>query len=88
MEGRVGEEMVFEGLIHDFDKKVSAVKFSLDDGQTWTTYELEGNESNEINWRFAYVPQTPGYYLLKVCAVDDDNEVSDYLTGFAFEVLP
>ena len=88
MEGRVGEEMVFEGLIHDFEKTVSAVKFSLDDGQTWTSYELEGNDSNEITWRFTYVPKTPGYYLLKVCAVDAADEPSDYITGFAFEVLP
>ena len=38
--GRVGEPMEFSGWAHDFDKRIIAVEFSLDNGEHWTRYDL------------------------------------------------
>ena len=40
--GRVGEPLVIAGYANDYDKRIRAVQFSLDDGETWTTYETPG----------------------------------------------
>lgn len=87
MTHRVGEPILFEGYVDDFEHNVSAVQFSLDDGATWTTYFTEGAVIDVgVNWRFSYNPSRPGRYLLKVRAVDGDGAASKIVAEYAFEV--
>ena len=37
--GEVGRPLTFEGYANDYDKRIRAVQFSLDDGETWTSYD-------------------------------------------------
>ena len=84
---RVGEPLVFDGYVDDFERNVSAMQFSLDGGATWTTYQTAGAVIDKgVNWHFVYRPERPGRYLLKVRAVDGDGTVSDIVAEYAFEV--
>lgn len=85
----VGDPVVFEGYVDDFAEGVSALEFSLDNGETWTTYATTGAVAERgVNWRFVYTPERPGCYLLKARARDAHGRSSSLVSGFAFEVLP
>lgn len=85
----VGDAIVFQGYVDDFELGVSAVQFSLDNGLTWTSYKTAGAVAEKgVNWRFVYTPERPGRYLLKARAVDEEGCASLLVSGFAFEVLP
>lgn len=85
----VGEPILFEGFLDDFEDGVAAVQFSLDDGASWTAYETTGAVADKgLNWRFEYTPKAPGRYVLKVRAVSGAGEPSSLVTRFAFEVEP
>lgn len=52
--------MEFTGWAHDFDKRIIAVEFSLDNGAHWTRYDLEGTTAERwVSWTFAYTPEAP-----------------------------
>lgn len=73
-EGRImnlGESYTFEGYADSFDNEVTAVEFSMDGGQTWTSYATEGaTDDRWVNWKFTYKPEEAGAYVLRVRAVD------------------
>lgn len=83
----VGEEILFEGYADDFDKAVTAVQFSMDDGETWTTCDTEGATADKwVYWYFAYTPQTEGIFKLTVRAVTEDGTVSPLASSLVFQV--
>lgn len=85
--GRVGVPMEFTGWAHDFDKRIVAVEFSLDDGEHWTRYDLQGTTSDRwVSWTFAWTPAAPGAYQMKVRSVNEDGEASPVAAVHAFEV--
>ncbi|WP_160212669.1 hypothetical protein [Adlercreutzia aquisgranensis] len=85
----VGQPIVFEGYLDDFDNGVAAVQFSLDDGVSWTDYDTSNAVAEAgLSWRFVYTPEEAGCYLLKVRAKSRSGAVSPLVSGFAFEVLP
>ncbi|WP_211328390.1 hypothetical protein [Paraeggerthella hongkongensis] len=85
----VGDPVEFEGYVDDFAEGVSALEFSLDNGETWTAYATTGAVAERgVNWRFVYTPERPGCYLLKARARDARGRSSSLVSGFAFEVLP
>ena len=54
----VGEEITFEGYADDCGDPIAAVDFSLDGGETWTTYETAGATAERwVYWNFSYAPQ-------------------------------
>lgn len=86
---RVGEPVEFVGYADDFEHAVAGIQFSLDDGESWTTYPVQGvREDRGVRWTFAYTPEAPGRYLLKARAVDGRGIPASVVSGFAFEVLP
>ena len=75
--GRVGEPMEFTGWAHDFDKRIIAVEFSLDNGANWTTYDVsDSTDDLWVHWTFSYTPERPGFYRLLVRSVNDAGAAS------------
>lgn len=73
--GRVGHAVWFTGKAYDFGHAIAAVQFSLDGGKHWTTYETpDTNDYQNLTWKFGYVPEKPGFYLLKVRSVNDEGK--------------
>lgn len=84
----VGQPVLFEGYVDDFEHSISAVQLSLDDGVSWTTYPTQGARSDRgVRWSFSYVPERAGSYLLKARAVDGAGVPSSLIESYAFEVL-
>lgn len=85
----LGQPIEFSGYVDDFENNIAAIQFSLDDGVTWTTYEVvNATAERGVNWQFSYTPERAGCYLLKARAVDGTGATSPLVSGFAFEVLP
>lgn len=75
--GSVGKTMRFRGKAYDFDAPIAAVQFSLDGGDTWTTYATPGtNDYQTVSWTFDYVPKSAGFYVLKVRSVNGQGKTS------------
>ena len=75
--GHVGRPIRFKGIAQDFGHAIAAVQFSLDDGVNWTTYPTPyTNDYQNVTWTFDYTPSKPGFYVLKVRAVNDEGRKS------------
>lgn len=82
-----GEKIVFEGYADDYDVPITAVEVSMDDGETWTTYEIEGATADKwVYWYFGYTPETEGVYKMQVRAVTAEGVVSPLASTVVFEV--
>lgn len=85
--GAVGEPLTFSGYADDFDKAITAIEFSLDEGVTWTRHDTPGATSDKLlTWSFAYTPEKPGLYRLRVRAVNEDGARSPLADVVEFEV--
>lgn len=75
--GKVGQPVSIAGYANDYDRRICAVQFSLDDGETWTTYQTPGTVPDKnLYWKFEYTPERPGAYQLLVRSVNEDGEAS------------
>ena len=84
----VGEAITLAAYADDFEGAVTAVRFSLDEGEHWTTYPIDGATlPRGVSWSFTFTPSAPGLYLLRAQSMSGQRE-SSVLTTFAFEVLP
>lgn len=82
-----GREIVFEGYADDCGSAVRAVEFSLDGGETWTSYATEGATSERwVYWYFGFTPEKAGSYKLEARAVTEDGTVSPLASALVFEV--
>ena len=82
-----GEPMLFEGWADDFDKRIVAIEFSLDEGATWTGHPVEGADAVRwVWWRFEWTPMLPGSFAMMVRAVNEDGKASPSPAVFAFSV--
>ena len=85
--GTVGKPMNFEGYADDFDKAIVAVEFSLDNGETWTSFDTTSSDTDSwVYWSFDYVAEQPGIFKLDVRAVTEDGTVSPLASSVVFEV--
>lgn len=83
----VGDEIRFEGYADDCGNPIAAIEFSLDGGQTWTTYETTGATSDKwVYWYFTYTPETTGIYELQTRAVTQSGTVSPVASTLVFTV--
>ena len=75
--GHVGKTIRFKGNAYDFGHAVRAIQFSLDDGESWTSYDVSGSSPDLwVHWTFSYTPERAGAYRLLVRCVTDDGRVS------------
>lgn len=84
---KVGDLIAFEGYADDCGTQVTAVEFSLDGGETWTSYDTSSSNTEDwVYWHFDYVPENAGTYKLDVRAVTEDGTVSPLASSVVFEV--
>lgn len=75
--GKAGDLLEFSGSAYDFGHSITAIQFSLNNGETWTTYETPGtNDYQNLNWKFQFSIEDPGFYVLRVRSVNDAGRVS------------
>ncbi len=84
---KVGDQISFEGYADDCGTQVTAVEFSLDGGQTWTSFDTSSSDTESwVYWNFDYVAEQPGTFKLDVRAVTEDGTVSPLASSTVFEV--
>lgn len=75
-----GKPHTFEGYADAFDEKIVAVEFSMDQGKTWTRYDLGDTDVLRwVYWNFTWTPETDGSYVLTVRAITESGLVSTEL---------
>ena len=75
--GQVGKPVQFKGNAYDFGHSISAIEFSLDEGEHWTRYDTPNtNDYQNLTWTFEYTPEKAGFYVLRVRSVNDAGEHS------------
>ena len=63
-----GKPYTFQGYVDAFDHKVKSIEFSMDHGETWTTYDLGDTDVNVgSGGRSSWTPPEHGAYCLS-CA--------------------
>ncbi|MDO4547279.1 MAG: molybdopterin-dependent oxidoreductase [Clostridia bacterium] len=83
-----GSQITFEGYADDFDVAISAVEFSMDGGNTWTSYETQDVSTNKwVYWYFTYEAAEPGAYRLDVRSRTADGKVSPMASSIEFNVV-
>lgn len=91
VEGRefaIGETITFEGYSDDCGDAIAAIEFSLDGGETWTTYETANATADKwVYWHFSYAPETAGTYQLTVRAKTVGGNVSPLAANVVFNVI-
>lgn len=84
----VGDMISFEGYADDCGTRIMALEFSLDDGQTWTSFDASSSTTEEwVYWHFDYVTEKPGTFKLDVRAVTEDGTVSPLASSTVFDVV-
>ena len=83
-----GSQISFEGYADDCGDAIAAVEFSLDGGETWTSYETANATAEKwVYWHFSYTPETAGAYQLSVRARTTDGNVSPMAANVEFSVM-
>lgn len=83
----VGDKISFEGYADDCGVAIKAVEFSLDNGETWTSYATKGaNPQQWVYWSFDYTSQNPETYKLDVRARTEDDVISPLASSIVFTV--
>ena len=85
---KAGETVTFEGYADDCGDAIAAVEFSLDGGETWTSYETANATAEKwVYWHFSYTPETSGAYQRSVCARTTGGNVSPLAANVEFSVM-
>ena len=75
-----GKPHTFEGYADAFNERIVSVEFSMDDGATWTKYDLgETDVKKWIYWNWTWTPESDGSYVLTVRATSESGLVSTTL---------
>lgn len=76
---QAGEPYTFKGYATSWDQATTAIEFSMDGGQTWTTCETpDAAVSQWVSWEFTWTPpeDIDTAYVLMVRAVTEDGSVT------------
>ena len=72
-----GKPFTFEGYADAYNEKITTIEFSMDQGKTWTAYELGDTDVTKwVYWYFEWTPETDGSYVLTVRATTETGLVS------------
>lgn len=72
-----GQPYTFNGYVDAYDEKVTSVEFSMDNGETWTKYDIADMDRNKmVWWKYTYTPQIEGAYCLTVRATTESGLTS------------
>ncbi len=83
----LGKPIAFEGYADDCGDAIRAVEFSLDGGETWTSFATENATPDRwVYWQFDYVPEQAGTYQLSVRARTQSGLVSPLAANVVFTV--
>lgn len=75
-----GVPHTFEGYADAYDEKIVSLEFSMDQGETWTKYDLGDTDVTKwVYWYFTWTPQTDASYVLTVRATTESGLVSSTL---------
>lgn len=73
---QAGEPYTFKGYATSWDQQTTAIEFSMDGGETWTTCETpDAAVSQWVSWEFTWTPpaDVDTAYVLMVRAVTEDG---------------
>lgn len=76
---QAGEAYTFAGYASAWDQPITAVEFSMDGGQTWTTCETPESDVNRwVSWQFEWTPPEGAdtAYVLMVRSVAADGSTT------------
>ncbi len=80
-EGKIietGKPFTFEGYADAFDEAVTTVEFSMDGGETWTSYDLGQTDPRQwVYWHYTWTPESDGSYVLMARGVTETGLVSE-----------
>lgn len=72
-----GEPVLLQGVASDYDKAISAIEFSLDEGESWTRYDtFETCSGKSLYWSFEYMPKRIGQYKFLIRSVNELGHAS------------
>lgn len=81
----VGKPRTFTGFVDDFEFNITAIEFSLDNGEHWTSYAVQdASPEVGISWSFCYIPTQTGWHFLKIRARDGANRPSKLIATIPF----
>lgn len=84
----VGEPIEFSGYADDFSSGISAMQFTLDGGNAWTSYPTSDARAEEgLNWTFSFTPREAGTYMLRVRSLDDEGVPSPLIANYPFQAM-
>lgn len=71
-----GKPFTFEGYADAYDEAVVKLEFSMDNGKTWTPYDLgQTDPSKWVYWHYTWTPESDGSYVLMVRGTTDTGLV-------------
>lgn len=72
-----GQPYTFNGYVDGYDQQIASVEFSMDQGETWTKFDLDETDVNKmVWWNFTWTPEKEGAYCLTVRATTADGLTS------------
>ncbi|MEC4273689.1 molybdopterin-binding protein [Adlercreutzia sp. R25] len=87
--GRVGMPVKVSGYAQDFELPIVGVRFSCDDGATWTQFDIaDARVERVVNWSFSFTLPRPGQYRLLVRSVRIDGAVSKESASVPITIEP
>ena len=73
-----GKPFTFEGYADAYDEAVVKLEFSMDNGKTWTPYDLgQTDPSKWVYWHYTWTPGSDGSYVLMVRGTTDTGLVGN-----------
>jgi DMSO/TMAO reductase YedYZ molybdopterin-dependent catalytic subunit len=83
----LGDTVTFEGYADDLGEPIAAIEFSMDGGETWTSYPTEkATTESWVYWYFNYTPKEVGTYRLTARAITAAGTVSPLESTVTFTV--
>ncbi|MCI9129510.1 MAG: molybdopterin-binding protein [Eggerthellaceae bacterium] len=82
-----GNPIEIKGTAYDFGHSVSAIQFSLDGGEHWTTHECKDTKDHlNLTWTLVLTLDEPGSYKMDIRSVNDRGDVSPECAHVHIEV--